>query len=430
MKTQLINLKGGAKLLFNRQTEINGINIEFNFKAGALNDPMGKLGVAHFCEHALCDFANAKMTKKERASYARKFQYRNAFTSREVMGFIIRTVEEDFEDAVDFITESFASIKFLPEDFAEEQKIIEDEIKMQLQINNRITPYITTTEVLDEPAYNNLISSPAGTVETFAKITVDDLKEFTSKFITLNNLIVTISGNIKKSKMLSIVKKYTESRLKESDTFGFDKKEIEYFQPKVHFATAVENGKAKIEICYDLKRIPYSYEFIREDGITTILRAILQEKTFEFFRTENKLCYGCRNYVGLDQGHLINEIIIDCQEENMRAVIDKFGQFINSCEGDLSKELFNKNKKKVVDSFNFDLQSIGDISGSMFWTYVRKHKLYDDKYKNEWHSQLERVTYEDVNEMYQTLYKVKPHIILVASDEFKDFSYDDIVVLR
>ena len=104
MKTQLINLKGGAKLLFNRQTEINGINIEFNFKAGALNDPMGKLGVAHFCEHALCDFANAKMTKKERASYARKFQYRNAFTSREVMGFIIRTVEEDFEDAVDFIS--------------------------------------------------------------------------------------------------------------------------------------------------------------------------------------------------------------------------------------------------------------------------------------------------------------------------------------
>ena len=102
MKTQIINLKGGAKLLFNRQTEINGICLEFTFKAGSLNDPMGKLGVAHFCEHALCDFANAKMTKKERSSYSRKFQYRNAYTSNSNMGFSIRTVDEDFEDAVDF----------------------------------------------------------------------------------------------------------------------------------------------------------------------------------------------------------------------------------------------------------------------------------------------------------------------------------------
>ena len=86
--------------------------------------------------------------------------------------------------SVDFVTESFASIKYLPEDFEEEQRIISDEIKTQLQINRRITPYITFTEVLDDKAYNNLVASPAGKMETFNKITLDDLKEFISKYIT------------------------------------------------------------------------------------------------------------------------------------------------------------------------------------------------------------------------------------------------------
>lgn len=428
MKTQIINLKGGAKLLFNRQTEINGICLEFTFKAGALNDPMGKLGVAHFCEHALCDFANAKMTKKERSSYSRKFQYRNAYTSTINMGFTIRTVDEDFEDAVDFVTESFSSIKFLQEDFEEEQRIIADEIKNQLQINRRLTPYVTFTEVLDDKAYNNLVASPAGNIETFNRITIDDLKEFVSKFITLNNLTISVCGNITKSKVVSIMKKYVEERLKVSDTFGYDKREIDYTPSKVHFVEAIEKGKAQIEITYDLKPIPFSYDFVREQSVSTILRAILQEKTFEFFRTEHNLCYGCSNYVGVYMGHLINEICVYCQEENIQEVIDKFGTFIGTFLGDLSKELFDKHKKKVIDSFNFDLEDIGSITKSMQNVYNDRRKPYNDKYKKEWQNELQKVTFDEVNEIYQTLFKVKPHVILVASKKFENFDYKDIIV--
>ncbi len=430
MKTQIINLKGGAKLLFNRQTEINGICLEFTFKAGSLNDPMGKLGVAHFCEHALCDFANAKMTKKERSSYSRKFQYRNAYTSNSNMGFSIRTVDEDFEDAVDFVTESFASIKYLPEDFEEEQRIISDEIKTQLQINRRITPYITFTEVLDDKAYNNLVASPAGKMETFNKITLDDLKEFISKYITLNNLIISVCGNIKKSKVVSIMKKYVEERLKVSKDYGYDKREIDFTPSKVHFAEAIEKGKSQIEITYDLKRVPFSYDFVREQSVSTILRAILQEKTFEYFRTEHNLCYGCSNYVGVHMGHLINEVCVYCQEENMQEVIEKFDNFISTFSGDISKELFDKHKKKVIDSFNFDIEDIGSIARSMLNVYSDRRKIYNDKYKSEWQNELQKVTYEEVNEIYKMLFTVKPHIILVASKEFEKFDFKDITVIK
>ena len=117
MKTELLNLRHGGKVLLNRQKEIRGIAVQFSFTAGSFNDPKEKIGTAHFCEHALCNFPNKKMDREERAKHKRKYEYINAFTSLSEMCFVCRITEEDFEDAIDFITESFATIKLTQEEF-------------------------------------------------------------------------------------------------------------------------------------------------------------------------------------------------------------------------------------------------------------------------------------------------------------------------
>ena len=150
MKTTLVNLKGGAKLLFNRQTEVNGISVVFSFNAGAINDPADKLGVAHFCEHVLFSFPNAKMTRQQKFDYAHRFQYSNAYTSTSDMRFVVRTVDEKLEDAFDFLTESFASTQFTNEEFEIEQKIIRDEIATRKKVNGNLIYRVYCTEILKD----------------------------------------------------------------------------------------------------------------------------------------------------------------------------------------------------------------------------------------------------------------------------------------
>ena len=53
MKTKILNLKNNVKLIHTYTKDVNGVEMEFTFKAGSLNDPKGKEGLAHFCEHAL-----------------------------------------------------------------------------------------------------------------------------------------------------------------------------------------------------------------------------------------------------------------------------------------------------------------------------------------------------------------------------------------
>ena len=426
MKTSLINLKNGAKLLYNRQSSINGIAIKFVFMAGSINDPVGKLGVAHFSEHALCNFSNARWTRKTMESYARKFQYRNAYTSMREMCFVIDTVEEDFEDAIDFLTESFHSIKFNKDEFKEEKKIIEDEIKMEMQVNNRLLPNVINTKVIDDVQINNNFASPAGTIKSFSNITIDDLKDFIKKYITSNNLVISVCGNIKKSKAVSIIKKYVEERLTTSKIQGFEKREVNYFEPKMIYAEAIEKGKTILTLRYLLKKLPFSFDETIEDAVAPILSSILNEMTFNFFRIKHNLCYGCQNYIANSKCNYINDVIIYCQEENLDDVMSKFGEFIQFFGEDLPKEVFEKHKKRIVDGFNFDLMRITQMVGYMEDVYYKEHKLLGDKYYNKKLNARKNVTYEQVNEIYKLLFKNKPHIIIIASNKYKNYGYSKI----
>ena len=426
MKTSLINFKNGAKLLFNRQSDVHGIAIKFVFMAGSINDPQGKLGVAHFCEHALCNFSNARWARKDNESYARKFQYRNAYTSMREMCFVLHTVDEDFEDAIDFLTESFHSIKFKDEEFNEEKRIIEDEIKMEMQINNRLMPNIINTKVIDEEHFNNNNASPAGTLKSFSKITLEDLKQFIKKYITSNNLTISICGNIKKSRAVKIVKKYVEERLPSSKTQGLAIREVDYFEPKCIYEKAIEQGKTIIFLRYVLKKLPFSFDETIEDCTIPILSSVLNELTFNFFRLKYNLCYGCQNYIAHSKGNLINDVIIYCQEENLDEVMAKFGEFIQTFNGDLLKELFEKHKKSCVDRFNFDLIGITKMVGQAENIYYQEHKLLNDKYMNKKLTARKKVSYENANDLYKMLFKQKPFIIVIASDKYKNFGYSKI----
>ena len=432
MKPCLVNLKGGAKVLFDRQTDVNGISVSFIFRAGAINDPAGKLGVAHFCEHALCSFANAKMTRVERESYRRKFQYFNAGTSSMVMSFEIETIAKNFDDAIDFMTESFASIKFSQEDFEIEQKIIRDEIKTPQKVNSRLWFKIYNTEILDDKDFNKIYESAAGSEESFEKIQIDDLKEFINKYISLDNLVVSVVGNISKSKAVKTLKKYLESRLKISGTLGYDdRKEYNFTANQMHYRKAIEEGKAGIIYFYPFKHFAFSSELPRDIRVAKIVNSYFNEKVFSFFRGQKNLCYFCGGYIYEYVWNLVSEVAVECQEENIKEVIDSYQEFLNFMPNEISIEDFAKHYNKVVESYNFDFSDLMKMSKKNYTTYWFENKLLTKKERKKNLTQLASVTYQEANKLYKELLSVKPHILLIASKNYlESYDYEKMVLTK
>lgn len=431
MKTQLVKLKGGAKLLFNRQTEINGISVVFSFNAGAINDPLGKLGVAHCCEHVLYSFPNDKMTRQERFDCAHKFQYSNAFTSPRDMRFVIRTTENKLEEAFDFMTESFSSLKFSQEEFEIEQKIIKDEISTRKKLNSNLIYRIYNTDILNNEKTKNLIESPAGTIDTFNKISLQDVKDFISTFLTLNNLTIIVVGNTTYSKVRKLVKKYVETRIKSSDTECFVLRNPEFSEPSYHFRKAVEEGKALFNIIYPLKKIPFKYEICRESYISDLVTPVLHELTYNYYRINKNLCYSCGASVSKGDDWLTHQFNIPCSEENLQTIIDSYEDYMTSLPEELPIDLFNKHRERKLGNFDFDFSSLDRISNSCLFQYENKRKLYSTKIKQESRKICESITYDECNEMYKTLFKVKPHITIISNNEnYKDFKYENFKVTK
>lgn len=64
MKTKLIKLNNGGKLLYYPRRTNRATMITLAFKAGYLNEPYSKKGLAHFCEHAVMSFSTTTKTQQ------------------------------------------------------------------------------------------------------------------------------------------------------------------------------------------------------------------------------------------------------------------------------------------------------------------------------------------------------------------------------
>ena len=203
------------------------------------------------------------------------------------------------------------------------------------------------------------------------------------------------------------------------------------YQPSYHFRKACEEGKAIFSLLYPLKKLPFRFDVYREVYIADLLTSVLNEQTFNYFRINKNLCYSCSAYVGKGDDWLTHDFSIPCGEENLQKIIDLYPDYIKSLPAELPREAFEKHRERKITSYDFDFVVLDSIANSCIAFYEKRNKLYNTKLKLENRKLGESITYEEVNEMYKSLFKVKPHITIVSNDEkYKEYKYEDFKVTK
>ncbi|MBO5395028.1 MAG: insulinase family protein [Clostridia bacterium] len=430
MKTQLIKLKGGAKLLYVPVKGVQGLHVYLDFNAGAYNDPKGKLGVAHFCEHILAGFDTKSRTKEERWSILRKFQGFNATTGREKMMFYIFTVKNHFRQALDLLTDPFANVLIEPDEFEREKKVILDEIATRVKTNGRAAFYAYNSCGVKEEHINRQIESPAGTKESVEKIEISDIHQFMDKYFTLNNMLMIVAGNIGKKELVKATKDFVLTRFKEGGEIGFRERDVlcdVTSKNKYIYLKNQEKGKSLIELHYPIDFRPCTGKIENNDYCRPILSQYLREQMFKALRLDNGLCYGCSSAVKRKYGmrKLIDSI--ECAEENLDRIIEEYLKYVASLPSDMDRTQFEKFKNKICESANYDVENLFQTSGNAQDFYERFGILNHDKVKKYDMHRFATVSYDEVNSLYKQVYSKLPQIIVVSSDEkysTKEFEKD------
>ena len=122
--TKVIRYENGMKLIYERDKEIEGVAVDFYFKAGSLNDPKGKQGLAHLTEHCLCSLSNKIYDRKFLTdNLIQKYYYKNAKTNNTLLAFDTICNKSQFEECLEEMTACFTGF-VKPEEFEEEKKIV------------------------------------------------------------------------------------------------------------------------------------------------------------------------------------------------------------------------------------------------------------------------------------------------------------------
>ncbi len=422
MNTKVIKLNGGGILLLTRVKDVNGVDVEFRFNGGAINDPKNKLGIAHFAEHALCEFTTQRYSVDERLKLRRKFTMTNGGTSYYMMRLVCAANKNMLDEAFDFVLSPISEIIYNQKDFDWQYDIIKSEIITHKQFNNWEANKVYQTNIIADKRVRHLTSSPAGDVESLGRIKLQDIKSYIKNYVTLNNLTISICGDVSEKRAKELVNKYVYKYIPTSNVQGIVYKDLEGLtKPNFYFRPAVEKDQANVHFAFNIK--PYRDFDFKLDATKAVLTKMLHTMAFNYFRGENALCYRCQEFLDREAKIFQNTLTFDVEEKNVEKILEEMPKYIAK-NSELDRELFDTIKNTIINTFNFDRDPINYINRQAIGRYLGDDLIYGDKLKKKIRKHLQAVTYEDANNLYKECFKGNPYLIIVSNDDkWKDFDY-------
>ena len=180
----------------------NVITTDIFYKVGSRNEVMGKSGIAHMLEHL-----NFKSTKNLEAGEFDKIVkskggVNNASTSFDYTHYYIKSSSKNLETSVELFAELMENLNLKDEEFQVERDVVAEE--RRVRTDNPPIGYLYfrlfNTHYVSHPYH----WTPIGFMHDIQTWTIDDIKEFHSKYYQPNNAILIVTGDIDEKEVFKV----------------------------------------------------------------------------------------------------------------------------------------------------------------------------------------------------------------------------------
>ena len=164
----------------------------FFFRTGARDEKSVHMGVSHFLEHMMFKGTPTRTAEQVNQELDDLGANHNAWTTAENTAYFVHTPHESISAAVDVIADILRP-SLRPDDFAEEQQVILEEIAMYAD-----QPFWVLYESAFEHYYttNPLSHRVLGTVETVSAMTPEVLRNYFDSRYSADNCVLAAAGQI------------------------------------------------------------------------------------------------------------------------------------------------------------------------------------------------------------------------------------------
>lgn len=196
-------LDNGLTVIIKENHAAPVVAVNFWIKTGAAFENENEKGLSHFIEHMMF-----KGTEKRKVGDIDKEikslgGYNNAFTSYDATNYVIVLPSEQFEKALEIEYDALTSSVFDEAEMNKEREVILTELNRGLD-NPDIFLWQKFMNLSFDRYYKNPIIGYTGGLKDYTR---KQLYDYYKKYYAVNNMIIVVSGDIDKKKVLNSVKK-------------------------------------------------------------------------------------------------------------------------------------------------------------------------------------------------------------------------------
>ena len=339
-------------------------------------------GIAHYLEHKLFENEDCDVF----SLYAKTGASANAYTTFDKTCYLFSCTDNDYESLeilLNFVQDPY----FTEETVQKEQGIIGQEIRMyDDNANWRVFFNMLQGLYLNHPVKIDI----AGTVESIAQINADLLYKCYNTFYNLNNLVLSIAGNIDEDQALELCDKLLKNN---------ENPELETaFEPEPE-AVCEKEVVQKLEVAMPIFNIGFKakpesgLEQVRAEIETNFVLSLLSDESSAFYKKlydDGLINSSFSSEVFLGDGYFCS--IFGGDSRNPKLVRDKLIEEINRCKKEgLDRDRFDAVKKSYYGALIRDLNDSEAIATVMLNAGMEKLSAFDVI------ETVAKVTFEDVS---------------------------------
>jgi predicted Zn-dependent peptidase len=200
---QKTTLENGLRIITEEVPTAHSFAFGICVYVGSRDDFDTKEGLAHFVEHSVFRRIKGKTSKVISAEFESLGAYTNAFTTKEVICFYVRALNENFRKILNLMFNITINPIFVKKDVDKERDIIVEEIKSYFDEPEELIMDYADSALFEG---HRLAHPIIGTEDSVANINEIDIEKFHKTFFTPGNIIISCAGSLSHKEIVNAVK--------------------------------------------------------------------------------------------------------------------------------------------------------------------------------------------------------------------------------
>jgi predicted Zn-dependent peptidase len=195
-------LPNGLVVITEPMEHVHSVSVGIWLRSGSRREPLELNGISHFMEHMVFKGTRRRSAEDIAREVDRVGGMLDAFTSKEMVCFNTRVLDEHLPKAFDVLADLVLEPKFAEDDIAREQSVVLEEIRMTQDNPEDLVHELFTQNFWQPHALGRPI---LGTPETVSALDRAKLQSWFHDSYAPNHLVITAAGHLTHTQMVDLV---------------------------------------------------------------------------------------------------------------------------------------------------------------------------------------------------------------------------------